>query len=626
MTLATARPVLTADDAPGDDAAIYLRVSTKEQAERGGEVEGFSIPAQREACARKAAALGAVVSREFIDAGESARSADRPELQQMLTYLAEHPTKYVVVHKLDRLARNRADDVSINLAIQQAGATLVSVTENIDETPSGMLLHGIMSSIAEFYSRNLANEVIKGTEQKVRAGGTPTLAPIGYLNTREVVDGRETRTIALDPERAPLIAWAFEAYATGEWSLNRMAHELGIRGLTQRPSGKRAARPLPANKLHQVLRNLYYIGTVTWRGVQFDGKHPKLVSLEAFAQVQAVLTAHRQSGERSYRRHHYLAGTLYCNECDSKMIYSLSRGRRGQLYGYWFCIGRHTYRNGCQLPYLPAEQIEDKVVDQWQHERLTVSQADLIRDNLLADLTDYTTTTNDARHRLDQRVETIQRERRKWAEKAMAGAVPDDIAREKQHELTVQLTSAETQRAQLGRTQNQHEQVIHDATALLPQCGEAYQRGDDCLRREYNQAWFERVFISVKDGQPVVARVKRTDLFEALQTAEVHAEPQGQRDAQQASVFRAVLDADNGSQDESETDRTPDHGGWRYRVISRVGGSKVACLVELRGFEPLTPSMRTRCATGLRHSPHTGSFRLAPAVSPSSAPNQSPTA
>jgi Resolvase, N terminal domain len=100
---------------------------------------------------------------ERIDAGESARSADRPELQRMLSYLTEQrDIDYVIVHKVDRLARNRADDVAINLAISKAGATLVSCTENIDETPSGILLHGIMSSIAEFYSRNLANEVSKG--------------------------------------------------------------------------------------------------------------------------------------------------------------------------------------------------------------------------------------------------------------------------------------------------------------------------------------------------------------------------------------------------------------------------------------------------------------------------------
>lgn len=102
-----------------------------------------------------------MIVAEFIDAGESAKSADRPELQRMLRYLTENHTDYVLVHKVDRLARNRVDDVEITMAIKKAGATLVSATENIDETPSGMLLHGIMSSIAEFYSRNLATEVHK---------------------------------------------------------------------------------------------------------------------------------------------------------------------------------------------------------------------------------------------------------------------------------------------------------------------------------------------------------------------------------------------------------------------------------------------------------------------------------
>ena len=157
-------------------ALIYLRVSTKEQAEAGGEAEGYSIPAQRAACERKAESLGAVILDQFVDAGESARSANRPELQRLLKYIAANPVAYVIVHKIDRLARNRFDDVEINLAFQQAGVRLVSCSENIDETPSGMLLHGIMSSIAEFYSRNLANEAIKGMQQKAMVGGTPTKA------------------------------------------------------------------------------------------------------------------------------------------------------------------------------------------------------------------------------------------------------------------------------------------------------------------------------------------------------------------------------------------------------------------------------------------------------------------
>jgi site-specific DNA recombinase len=285
------------DDTAQPTAVIYLRVSTKEQAQRGGEAEGFSIPAQREACLRKAEQLGAEVVEEFIDAGESARSADRPDLQRLLRFVGgEQGVDFVIVHKIDRLARNRYDDALITAQLQAAGARLVSVTDNIDETPSGLLLHGIMSSIAEFYSRNLANEVIKGIQQKVTAGGTPHVAPIGYRNIREFVNGRETRTVVLDEERAPLVRWAFEAYASGDYTLNQLADELEDRGLTQRPTVNRAARPLPDNKLHHMLRNRYYLGFVTWRGVEYEGKHPALVSSETFAEVQRVLAAHRFSG------------------------------------------------------------------------------------------------------------------------------------------------------------------------------------------------------------------------------------------------------------------------------------------------------------------------------------------
>jgi site-specific DNA recombinase len=146
----------------------------------------FSIPAQREANKKKAALLGALVVKEFVDRGASARSADRPELQHMLEYIEENKNRidYVIVHKIDRLARNRGDDIDITRSLQRASVKLVSTTESIDESPSGMLLHGIMSSIAEFYSRNLSNEVIKGLSQKAKNGGTNYHAPLGYKNIR----------------------------------------------------------------------------------------------------------------------------------------------------------------------------------------------------------------------------------------------------------------------------------------------------------------------------------------------------------------------------------------------------------------------------------------------------------
>ena len=118
-------------------AVIYLRVSTKEQAERDADPEGYSIPAQREACRRKAVQLGAAVIEEYVDCGESAKTADRPALRQLLARLQRGDVTHVIVHKVDRLARSRADDVTIGFALKAAGAQLVSVTENIDDTPSG---------------------------------------------------------------------------------------------------------------------------------------------------------------------------------------------------------------------------------------------------------------------------------------------------------------------------------------------------------------------------------------------------------------------------------------------------------------------------------------------------------
>lgn len=113
-------------------AVSYVRVSTTQQADRGGERDGFSILAQREANRRQAHALEALVAAEFIDRGESGRSADRPELQRMLAYLREHAVDFVIVHKINRLARSRADDIAITEAVRASGARLVPRTENIE--------------------------------------------------------------------------------------------------------------------------------------------------------------------------------------------------------------------------------------------------------------------------------------------------------------------------------------------------------------------------------------------------------------------------------------------------------------------------------------------------------------
>ncbi|GAB3598492.1 hypothetical protein GCM10027408_14660 [Microbacterium tumbae] len=249
----------------------------------------------------------------------------------MLTYLQEHPVDYVIVHKLDRLARSRADDVAITQAVHAAGARVVSSTEGIDTTPNGVLLHGIMASIAEFYSRNLAQEVMKGMRQKAIQGGTPGRAPIGYLNIRrQTEDGREYRAIQLDHERAPHIAWAFDVYAAGEWSVAQLATTLRDRGLRTRATASRSPATLTVSSLHRVLTNPYYKGIVTLNGAQHDGTHEPLVRAKTWATVQCLLASRRQ-GERSRIHTHYLKSTIRCFNCQRRLLVHNARSKSGRV-------------------------------------------------------------------------------------------------------------------------------------------------------------------------------------------------------------------------------------------------------------------------------------------------------
>ena len=488
-------------------AVIYLRVSTKEQATKDGLADGYSLPAQRQACYRKADELGAQVVDEFKDAGESARTANRPDLQRMLAYVTQHRPTYVIVHKVDRLARNRVDDVQINLVLEAAGSQLVSVSENIDPTPSGMMVHGIMSTIAEFYSRNLATETKKGVLQKVKSGGTPYRAPLGYLNATTRVNGREAHVIELDPERADLVRWLFEQYATGEWSFQRLADEVTARGLTTRPTPDRPAKPVSFKLVEWILKNRYYIGRVPYGGIEYDGTHTPLVSTQLFQQVQDVISAHQHATERFTKHNHYLAGSLRCARCGQALIYNVITGRGGRRYDYFTCLGRLNRTNGCDLPYLPVGKVERAVGDLWAATRLSDQALRHLEDSLNDHLTSEREHIAHDTRVLDHRASAIKAERIKWAENAMEATVPADIARAKQDSLASELLHVEEQHRRLAHLTATHQTAVSRAVHLLRDTPGSYQDADPALKRAYNQAWFDHIDIDDREGQPVAAHV-----------------------------------------------------------------------------------------------------------------------
>jgi site-specific DNA recombinase len=551
---------------PGGRAVIYVRVSSTQQADKDYDPEGFSIPAQREACTRKAESLGLQVVEEYVDRGESAKTANRAGLQALLKRLEEGDITHVIVHKVDRLARNRADDVAIVMKIRGAGAQLVSVTENIDETPSGLLLHGIMSSIAEFYSRNLATEILKGTTQKAKTGGTPFRAPLGYLNVREFIDGREIRTIAVDPERAPLIKVAFDLYATGQYSLIDLCTILEARGLRSRPSRKKPAKVLGTNRLSSILRNDYYIGRLHYAGGFYEGRHEPLIGEATFEKVQQILDSQRQSGERSWRHHHYLRGTLRCADCGRRLFFTRVRGRGGE-YDYFICSGHHVQL--CKQPHHRVEAVEAAVERHYSTVELSDEKRERIRIAVRTHMDGLARIAEKETSRARAEVVRLDNEERKLLGAHYNDAISDHIFAEEQKRIRRERVAAD---ALLRRYEIKHDAILETldtALDLTNNIQAAYLQADETERRLLNQAFFERIEIDSEEitGHTLAApfaQLAAPGLAEAGQGA-----------------YAAGASPRGGRQNRPQKAKTPGPS-------SKVGGLDVTLMVEPGGFEPPT--------------------------------------
>ena len=488
-------------------AVSYIRVSTREQAQRGGSEEGFSLPAQREANKRKAQSMGALVVKEFADRGESARSANRPELQKMLAYLKEDGgIDYVIVHKLDQLARNRADDVEINRAFEEAGVRLVSTSENIDQTPGGMLLHGIMSSIAEFYSRNLANEVIKGMGEKARNGGTLGKAPLGYVNVRaRDENGREVRTIALDEERAPLIRLAFTEYATGNWTARQLAEHLNNRGLTIPPTARKPTNPVSVRLLQTLLRNPYYKGVISFQGVEYAGAHEPLVDAATWQTVQNILTAHT-NGERQRMHNHHLKSTIVCGLCGARLLVQHATSRASGTYHYFVCARRHRVHD-CTFKAVLIDEVEARVAELYQQIRLSSDDRREIERYLRLEFAHIQANRQQDIHHLTTQQQKLEDQRHKLLEAHYGGAIPLDLLKKEQDQLTSGILAIQRELDGYTADATLVEQHLTQALDLLEDCSRLYAAAPAHLKKLLNQVFFERILVNPavdEDGCPII--------------------------------------------------------------------------------------------------------------------------
>ncbi len=563
-------------------AISYLRVSTHDQATRGGGAEeGFSIPAQREANKKKAASIGAIIIKEFVDRGASARSADRPELQKMLEYIEDNKNQidYVIVHKVDRLARNRGDDVDISRAFNRANVKLVSTTESIDESPSGILLHGIMSSIAEFYSKNLSNEVTKGMSQKAKNGGTPHRAPLGYKNLRMVDElGRENRTVIIDEDRAPMIQAVFEYYATGDWSIQDLAKHFASRGLTTLSTPKMPSKPISRGLLNRILINPYYKGIVSYKGVQYPGNHPQLIDERTWQNVQDVIASH-VSGERTREHPHFLKSTLYCKKCGARLLVHNAKSHTGRIYPYFICAAKNGKRHPCNLRAVLISGVERQIETLYEKISINPELRALLEEFICKEIKKLTKDFKNEKKQLEREKDKLEHKSAKLLEAHYADAISLKMFKSEQDTIRKAILDIEDRILAEGIEFEIMSDTLKQSLDLIENCAQAYKNASDKIKRAFNQAIFEKILVDNDTELTPVINIPFNILLSY----------------KNSKIVSKILNNDDCTES-SNIDPGESENPVQNNFFGQ--GSIMSLLVEARGVEPLSEILSSGASPG----------------------------
>ena len=334
--------------------------------------------------------------------------------------------------------------------------------------------------------------------QKARTGGTIGRAPLGYLNVFDRSEGREIRTIAVDPERAPLVKLAFELYTTGDYTLADLSDELYDRGLRTRPTARYPPKQVSLSKLSDMLRDRYYLGYVTYDGEEIEGRHEALIDEDLFEQVQDIIESRTVAGERRRIHHHYLKGSLFCGHCKRRgitqqMTLQHTVNRYGTPYTYFFC--RRTQDGSCRAPHINAIRIEDAVEEHYATIRFSPSFVADVRTHIA----DAIANEEMAARLLSQQLTSELRALDVREDNLIDLAADDTLPKAK---IKARLRDIASERRHLTERLNETNEDLSDSANLIEVClkllehpRDLYRRCDDEQRRLLNQAIFHGLYI-----------------------------------------------------------------------------------------------------------------------------------
>ena len=328
------------------NAVIYARYSSDNQREE-------SIEGQLRECSAYAERKGLTVVHRYIDRALSAKTDARPQFQKMIKDSNTRKFEVILVWKLDRFSRNRYDSAYYKHLLQKNGVHVVSATEEISNSPEGILMESVLEGMAEYYSAELSQKIRRGNKENALKGkASGGVVPLGYIVN-------EKKQYEVDPLTAPIVQKVFQRYANGE-SCAEIA-----RSLTQRGLRNRSGKPYVSRSFYNMLNNRRYIGEFWYKDERIEGiKIPALVSQELFDRVQQLLAKNKKAAARSTASVDFVLTTnLFCGKCGSMMAGESGTSKSGAKYFYYKCSkAKRQGRGGCSLKPIRKDVIERFVV------------------------------------------------------------------------------------------------------------------------------------------------------------------------------------------------------------------------------------------------------------------------
>ena len=352
------------------DVVIYARYSSDNQTEE-------SITAQLRACREYADKNGHTVTGEYIDRAMTARSDARPEFQRMIADSDKRGFTGVIVHKLDRFSRDRYDHAIYKKKLRNNGVRVMSVLENLDDSPESVVTESVLEGFSEYFSRNLARETRKGLKeialQAKFTGGTP---PFGY-------DVDENNNYIINKLEAEAVRQIFDACLHGQ------GYTQLIDDFRRKNIKTKFGREFGKNSFNAILKNEKYIGRYVYYPVGtskqklsdpivVDDAIPAIVDKVTFMEVQKIMNERKTTGRTVAVEPYLLSGLLYCGECGSPMSGHRST-KNGKAYYAYEC-SQNARKKNCPMRTFSRDKLEGLLCDYVER---------LLRESSLVEIKEY---------------------------------------------------------------------------------------------------------------------------------------------------------------------------------------------------------------------------------------------